>query len=96
MKQTKDIFYKSMEEKYNKRCEICGRHNSEIHHIKTRGSGGTHDNWNLIYLCRDHHQEIHRIGVITFMKYYLAFERYLKNNGWTITDSKIYRAKDEE
>ncbi len=35
----------------------------EIHHIKERENGGTHELSNLVMLCRYHHRELHRRGV---------------------------------
>jgi len=45
-------------------CLVCGA-NSDPHHVRTRGAGGK-DNANLVPLCREHHQELHTIGVLTF------------------------------
>ena len=36
----------------------------DVHHIKTRGSGGGDTGDNLILLCRKHHQEAH-MGLIS-------------------------------
>ena len=35
----------------------------EIHHIRERENGGTHELPNLVMLCRYHHRELHRRGV---------------------------------
>lgn len=52
-------------------CEICGRYPAEPHHwCHSRGAGGGDEPWNLLWLCRRHHEEAHRIGRDTF------FERY--------------------
>jgi hypothetical protein len=50
-------------------CYICGRL-GENHHIHTRKAGGGDEPSNLIALCRQHHQEIHRCGVKTTTKKY--------------------------
>lgn len=31
----------------------------DVHHIKTRGSGGDDDRTNMLCLCRKHHQDAH-------------------------------------
>lgn len=42
-------------------CSICGTGWSpEIHHIIFRSQGGPDEAWNLITLCKVHHQEVHR------------------------------------
>ncbi len=42
-------------------CQICGsRKNLHVHHIKTRGAGGTDDPENLVLLCAIHHDMVHR------------------------------------
>lgn len=63
------------------RCLIC-RKLADRHHIKTRGSGGTDDDFNIALLCRQHHQEIHRAGLTTFAEKYPRFKEYLLSNGW--------------
>lgn len=55
--------------KYRK-CAICGLH-ADIHHVDTVGMGNDrrkvdHGERRLIALCRNHHQEVERIGQATF------------------------------
>lgn len=59
---------KAISSEFRPRCEICGDVNAEVHHIITRGAGGTDDPENLIYLCRQHHSLIHSVGRETFLK----------------------------
>lgn len=42
-------------------CALCGWKNAkcDIHHIKDVSFGGTNDMTNLIYVCPNHHREIH-------------------------------------
>jgi len=55
----------------SKRCEVCGEPPpSDPHHIKSRGAGGDDIPDNLLALCRDHHTEIHMIGISRFMNKY--------------------------
>lgn len=66
-------------------CSLCNLY-GENHHIKTRGSGGKDDDWNLIPLCRNHHMEIHRIGPIRFLKKYSKAKEIFAAKGWYISD----------
>ena len=58
-------------------CVVCGKSNSDIHHVDAIGAGAkrkTHDHskHDFLSLCREHHNESHNIGQKTFMgKYYL-------------------------
>lgn len=46
-------------------CEYCGKWGyTEVHHIKTRGSGGDDVPSNLVSLCRACHDKAHR-GLIS-------------------------------
>jgi hypothetical protein len=40
-------------------CQICGHPGDDVHHIVSRGAGGPDHIYNLIYLCRQCHKEIH-------------------------------------
>jgi hypothetical protein len=66
------------------RCLVCGSHLTERAHIKTRGSGGGNEDWNIMYLCRRHHIEQHAIGIATFAMKYDSVMEYLTKNGWEI------------
>jgi hypothetical protein len=74
-----------------KQCIVCGQPGAERHHIKTRGSGGTDDEWNIMYLDRRHHQEVHQIGIITFTEKYEVVRRYLELNGWEIVSINNFK-----
>ena len=51
-------------------CVVCGLWPVDVHHIRTRGSGGGDELSNLMALCRRHHVEIHQTGRETFMRKY--------------------------
>lgn len=54
-------------------CELCGKL-AHKHHILTRGSRGedAEVEANIIYLCFEHHSEVHTIGRCSFeIKYAL-------------------------
>ncbi|WP_373711778.1 putative HNHc nuclease, partial [Jeotgalibaca porci] len=48
-------------------CVVCGKHNSDIHHVDAIGAGAnrkTHDHskHEFLSLCREHHSESHTLG----------------------------------
>lgn len=55
---------------------------ADLHHVKTRKSGGTDDSHNLMPLCRSHHTECHKIGTSTFVKKYNSARLWMLSNGW--------------
>lgn len=64
-------------------CLICRETRGTVaHHVKSKGSGGPDEKWNLAPLCQFHHTEIHKIGRTTFANKYQAFNLWLINNGW--------------
>lgn len=73
-----------MNYKTNKECLNCSRitfNGNCLHHIKTRGSGGTDDEWNLMPLCQQCHNKVHAEGLTKFSRN-LYVEKWLKENGW--------------
>jgi len=79
----------------HKNCVVCGRPDSDVHHIKTRGSGGTDDPWNLVHLCRREHAEIHQIGSVRFTKKYINFFEHISKKGWYIDGNKLRNVNNE-
>ncbi len=80
-------------------CLACGRTTSiKCHHIKSRGSGGGDDWFNLIPLCVDHHTQNgdghawHR-GKILFLKNYPHVMEHLRKLGWEIFQDKLIRSQ---
>ena len=61
----------------NKKCAVCGR-KTELHHVTRIGMGRNrreidHIGMLALPLCRDHHDEVHRIGETAFQeKYHLV------------------------
>lgn len=51
-------------------CEVCAVTPVQVHHWKTRGSGGSDELTNLHPLCVTHHTQVHQLGVKTFWKKY--------------------------
>lgn len=86
-KEVNNYFYLCL--KY-RRCAICGRY-ADVHHVDAVGSGRNrnkvdHTKLRMIALCREHHQETHTIGWLTFRSKYhvegiLLNEKSLKELG---------------
>lgn len=70
----------------NRKCQVCKFRGVDLHHVKSRKSGGSDDSWNLMPLCHKHHVEIHQIGLITFSKRYNEARWWLLGNSWKIND----------
>lgn len=60
----------------------CGEARTDRCHIKTKGSGGSWDERNIINMCRRHHSEQHSIGWYAFCSKYPNIKRELDNRGW--------------
>lgn len=70
-----------------KPCIVCGGRPVDPCHIKSFGSGGPDEDWNLISMCRKHHAEQHQVGFVRFLKRHLGAMEQLKSMGWEIIDS---------
>lgn len=77
----------------HKKCCICGK-KSDLHHVDSVGMGNDrtevrHEGRKALSLCREHHTEIHAIGINEFL------EKYHINGGIPIdkTIMKIYKLK---
>lgn len=75
-------------------CVICAHKETEIHHIKTRGSGGGDYAWNCIPVCRFCHQRIHQVGMIEVCKLFPHFLEYIQKLGWYFDGRKFKHAKN--
>lgn len=72
----------------NRCCVICGKKNSDLAHYHAVGSGRNRSTIDHRYnyvlaLCRSHHQEQHKIGIISFN------EKYHLVNSWVKVDDRI-------
>lgn len=68
-------------------CIICGSNRVDKAHIKTKGSGGPNESWNIMILCRTHHIEQHKVGIITFFNKHHSVKTALTNGGWSLDES---------
>lgn len=69
--RTDDIEVYMLQSMRHRTCAICGKPNSDIHHIDAIGMGNDrtttdHRGREMICLCREHHQRAHQIGWPTF------------------------------
>jgi hypothetical protein len=55
----------------NAGCSVCGSRHADVHHIKTRGAGGTDSLDNIIGLCRLDHARCHQLGSYRFVSLHL-------------------------
>lgn len=72
----------------NKKCCVCGKP-AELHHVERVGMGRNrdeivHEGMEALPLCREHHNEIHRIGEGVFLPHYHL-------NGGVILDKTLCR-----
>jgi hypothetical protein len=44
-------------------------------------------NFNIVLLCRSHHQEQHRIGILSFFFKYPRYVEELEQKGWYLIDA---------
>lgn len=63
-------------------CAVCGLVPCDAHHIRSRGAGGDDTADNLMPLCRDHHQEVHRVGWYEFAFVHQPVQQELLDKGW--------------
>lgn len=84
-------------------CIACGESYLDrcFHHIKTRGSGGTDDSYNLMPLCFLCHTEIHLIGMVKMADRVNQFgdyrhkqmRKWLLDNEWHLENGKYINRK---
>ena len=74
----------------DKPCTACGLSGENmvcLHHIKTRGSGGSDQPHNLMPLCQKHHNMIHAKGLIWMSENFPRVKRFLFDRGWRVLQS---------
>lgn len=75
------------------RCAACGKEPpSDPAHVRSRGAGGPDEPWNLLPLCRNHHQEQHKRGWVTFSFRFPSVAFDLIDKGWHVTISGLRRS----
>lgn len=66
------------------RCAACAARRCDPAHIRTYGATGIDADWNILPLCRIHHNEQHRIGLASFVEKHPMVRWHLKQLGWDI------------
>lgn len=72
----------------NRNCVLCGKSNADLAHHYAIGRGANrkkmqHYDYEVLALCRFHHQEQHNIGVKSFD------EKYILQDGWIKVDDRL-------
>ena len=54
----------------NRFCEVCiaSRPAAQVHHIRSKGAGGSNKDSNLLSVCAECHSRIHSLGWKTFVR----------------------------
>lgn len=63
-------------------CIVTGKPGADLHHVKTRKSGGPDEPWNLLSVSHDIHNEIHAKGLYSVSRKYPQIRAFLINHGW--------------
>jgi len=50
-----------MKKKQNEKCYLCGKEATHYHHIIPRSLGGRTAEWNLVPLCDECEQKLHKL-----------------------------------
>ena len=76
-------------------CAACGTTREvDAAHIRSKGAGGGDDYWNLLALCRTHHQKQHAVGWFDFAGMSLGVTVALKQRGWVFSDRRLRRQEE--
>jgi hypothetical protein len=67
-------------------CVACGKAETDKAHIRSKGAGGTMDDWNIVRLCRFHHQIQHAYGWAKFLDANPDARSALEQKGWKIEE----------
>jgi hypothetical protein len=81
-----------MREYHSKKCLLCNL-KATPSHIKTRGSGGPDEPWNIVPLCFNHHVFWGKVGWRSFCQKFPAFETLIKSLGWYELNGKLFNDK---
>lgn len=65
-------------------CLVCGASPVDKCHIRSKGSGGSNDECNIILFCRGHHRIQHNIGWYRLCEKFPIVHDALKEKGWEI------------
>lgn len=69
-------------------CVATGEVGCDLHHVKTRGSGGLDEPWNLIPVSHAIHMEIHSKGLVWASLKYPGIRTWLLEHGWFLEEQR--------
>jgi hypothetical protein len=84
--------------KSDKSCVVCSESRDGfvcLHHVKTRGAGGTDETHNMMPLCAWCHTTIHKIGLVAMAKKHASVHNWLVKNGWESSMGKWFYNKEK-
>ena len=93
MKRTRMKNRKLLDSYHTTRCWVCGHYGCDPAHVKSRGARGDDIPENIMSLCRDHHNEQGRIGILSFLKKYPEVWKRLQSMGWEMNGCKLWHPK---
>lgn len=71
-------------------CICCGHdgyfYPLDYEHTKTKGSGGTDDDWNVSVMCRKCHNEKGNKGPTYMANKFPSYKKWLLENSWEFND----------
>lgn len=71
-------------------CSVCGKKGpNDASHIKSRGSGGPDEPWNIVSHCRLCHIKWGRLGWKKFIEKHPAFGMKLIGMGWVLDEELL-------
>jgi predicted restriction endonuclease len=73
-----------------KACVICMKRGCDPSHVKSYGSTGIDEEWNIIPLCRVHHSEWHQRGALSTTEKYPRLKDHLISLGWSFLSGKLF------
>ncbi len=82
-KQKRKIDEEVLEKARHRPCVICGAWPVDAAHIVSRGAGGPDEEFNILSLCRLHHQMQHKIGFVRMIEKFPPLRFHMKKLGWT-------------
>lgn len=63
-------------------CIVCTKQPVDAHHVKSKKSGGHDVVHNLMPLCREHHTELHKVGLNEMADKYQGILIWLQSAEW--------------
>lgn len=70
------------------KCIVTGNFSADLHHLITRGAGGSDSTSNLMPLAHALHQECHAIGLTKFALKYPIVKEWLLEHNWEFDETR--------